>query len=154
MIPLALLPRYVAKAYKFLFMPSDLDRVRYIHKINPDHDFVKDRHRGGVAHLKRSFNHGRSSRRKSKSHFNGSHTDMATGLRSVHRGFDFATEENGVALKRLQSNLSERQAMKTQRKGSLSLPHFSFPRSMRRKKPPLETVHDEEVVGSIPSTKD
>jgi phospholipid-translocating ATPase len=36
-----------------------------------------------------------------------SRTDMATGLRSVHRGFDFATEENGVAMRRMQTNLSE-----------------------------------------------
>lgn len=37
-----------------------------------------------------------------------SHTDMSTGIRSTHRGFDFATEEGGVAMKRMQSNLSER----------------------------------------------
>ncbi|KAG8217698.1 hypothetical protein J3R82DRAFT_5854 [Butyriboletus roseoflavus] len=37
-----------------------------------------------------------------------SRTDMSTGVRSVHRGFDFATEEGGVAMRRMQSNLSER----------------------------------------------
>lgn len=33
---------------------------------------------------------------------------MATGLVSTDRGFDFATEERGVAMRRMQSNLSER----------------------------------------------
>lgn len=37
-----------------------------------------------------------------------SRTDMSTGIRSVHRGFDFATEEGGVAMSRMQSHLSER----------------------------------------------
>ncbi|OBZ69329.1 Phospholipid-transporting ATPase DNF1 [Grifola frondosa] len=32
---LALLPRYLAKAYKFCFNPSDMDRVRWQHKIDP-----------------------------------------------------------------------------------------------------------------------
>ncbi|KIY66080.1 phospholipid-translocating P-type ATPase [Cylindrobasidium torrendii FP15055 ss-10] len=35
-------------------------------------------------------------------------TDMSTGLVSVDRGFDFATEENGVAIQRIQTNLTER----------------------------------------------
>lgn len=39
-----------------------------------------------------------------------SRTDMSTGLVSIDRGFDFATEENGVAMRRMQSNISERRA--------------------------------------------
>jgi len=35
---------------------------------------------------------------------------MSTGARSVYRGFDFSVEENGIAIRRLQSNLSERRA--------------------------------------------
>ena len=38
----------------------------------------------------------------------GSRTDMATGVTGRHRGFDFATEEGGVAIQRMQTNLSER----------------------------------------------
>lgn len=38
----------------------------------------------------------------------GSRTDMSTGIQSVHRGFDFSTEEHGVAMQRIQSNLSEK----------------------------------------------
>ena len=33
---------------------------------------------------------------------------MSTGERSVHRGFNFSTEENGVAIRRMQTDLSER----------------------------------------------
>lgn len=40
---------------------------------------------------------------------NASRTDMSTGVVSVDRGFDFATEEGGgVMMKRMQSNLSEK----------------------------------------------
>lgn len=72
-----------------------------------------------------------------------SRTDMSTGVRSVHRGFDFATEEDGVAMRRMQSNLSERRQSSRhlpldkqptqipKRKSSLRI----FP-SLRRKKPP------------------
>lgn len=35
---------------------------------------------------------------------------MATGARGVHRGFDFAQEEGGVAIQRIQTNLSERRS--------------------------------------------
>ncbi|KAK7455126.1 hypothetical protein VKT23_010997 [Stygiomarasmius scandens] len=37
-----------------------------------------------------------------------SRTDMATGIRSVHRGFDFSTEEGGHTIQRMQTDLSER----------------------------------------------
>ncbi|KAF9065769.1 hypothetical protein BDP27DRAFT_1331540 [Rhodocollybia butyracea] len=37
-----------------------------------------------------------------------SRTDMSTGLVSVDRGFDFAAEDDGVAIRRIQTNLSER----------------------------------------------
>ncbi|EGO21270.1 hypothetical protein SERLADRAFT_351381 [Serpula lacrymans var. lacrymans S7.9] len=71
-----------------------------------------------------------------------SRTDMSTGVRSIHRGFDFATEERGVAMRRMQSNLSERRQSSRhlpllesntsqKRKGSMRI--FS---SLRRKKPP------------------
>lgn len=33
---------------------------------------------------------------------------MSTGIVSVDRGFDFATEEHGVEMRRVQTNLSER----------------------------------------------
>lgn len=47
----------------------------------------------------------------------GSRTDMATGIRGVHRGFDFATEERGVTIQRIQTDLSERRLSKLDVRG-------------------------------------
>ena len=83
-----------------------------------------------------------------------SRTDMSTGIVSVDRGFDFATEENGVALQRMQSNLSERQQrmsstgkQKRRRRTLTVIPSFTLPRSLRRKRPPTT---DEEHFDSPP----
>ncbi|OCH92242.1 phospholipid-translocating P-type ATPase [Obba rivulosa] len=146
-IILALLPRYIWKAYEFGYITSDIDRVRWLHKQQPDRDFEKDRGRGGLAHLRRplsQIDHRRSSvSARRLNNFHASQTDMSTGLRSVHRGFDFATEENGVALRRLQSNLSERQSEQQTKRRKRHVPSFSLPRSLRRKKPPHPTVAEE-----------
>ena len=37
---------------------------------------------------------------------------MSTGLVTVDRGFDFATEEHGVEMRRVQTNLSEKRSNK------------------------------------------
>jgi phospholipid-translocating ATPase len=37
---------------------------------------------------------------------------MSTGLISVDRGFDFVTEEHGVEMRRVQTNLSEKRSNK------------------------------------------
>ena len=67
-----------------------------------------------------------------------SQIDMATGLRSQSRGFDFATEENGVAMRRMQSNLSGRHPLAPiqERKRRPSTLLKSIRRPLRRKKPP------------------
>lgn len=111
---LALLPRYTFKAWQFGFYPDDIDIFRYISKKDPNRDLSRDPQTcnpltvlrrpqpasiyGSVASLSQPFNEGRS----------GSRTDMSTGQRSIHRGFNFSTEENGVAMRRMQTNLSER----------------------------------------------
>ena len=114
---LALLPRYIFKAWKFGFHPDDIDIFRYISKKDRHRDLSRDPQTcNPLAALKRShpasiygrtdsgaslpqpFNEGRS----------GSRTDMSTGQRSIHRGFNFSTEENGVAIRRMQTDLSER----------------------------------------------
>ncbi|EDR03224.1 uncharacterized protein LACBIDRAFT_155569, partial [Laccaria bicolor S238N-H82] len=41
-ILLALLPRYLWKAWKFGFHPDDMDTVRYIHKMDPTRDLSQD----------------------------------------------------------------------------------------------------------------
>lgn len=115
---LAFTPRYILKAWKFGYDPDDIDIVRSMYKKDPHSALSRDAHQGiGLTALKRPAS--RASRRTSHTgSFDlqrpsvdprlASRTDMATGLVSVDRGFDFATEENGVAMRRMQSNLSER----------------------------------------------
>lgn len=142
-IPLALLPRFGAKAYRFIFNPSDIDRVRYLHKLDTDHDFSRDRQHGGISYLRRAVSTSRGVRRKSLIHgpHAGSRTDMSTGLRSTNTGFDFSMEENGVALRRLQSNLSGVNQPPPQHKRRRTL-MSSISRTIRRKKVP-STVQEE-----------
>ncbi|EMD38048.1 hypothetical protein CERSUDRAFT_113198 [Gelatoporia subvermispora B] len=155
-VVIAILPRYIWKAYEFGYITSDIDRVRWLHKIQPDRDFEKDRGLGGLSRLRRPLS--QMDRRRSSAsgrrlnHPHASQTDMATGLRSIHRGFDFATEENGVALRRLQSNLSERQSQQQQqtRRKKRHVPSFSLPRSLRRKKPPQPSLVEEASTSEPP----
>jgi phospholipid-translocating ATPase len=132
---LALAPRYLAKAYKASFRPDDMDIVRWIKKDNPYFDFkhydsnsnvgiglteMKQRRRTSRHTIERLSR--RSSRNSSVASLDplgdrsrpsidirsASRTDMSTGLVSVDRGFDFAAEDDGVAIRRIQTNLSER----------------------------------------------
>jgi len=141
---IAIAPRYIAKAWKFGFAPDDLDIMRWIHKMEPDRDIVSSaRGAGGLSALKRTpaESVGSLEVRPLPDPRSSSRTDMATGVRSVHRGFDFATEENGVAMRRMQSNLSERRQSsrnlvpepRAHRKGSLSRV-FSLRRALNKKK--------------------
>jgi len=160
----ALMPRYLAKAWKFGYMPDDIDIVRWNHKMDPQRDLGQDAYFAApLVALRRSHSARRSTssrrptsrpasivshadsvatldRRPPAEPLTGSRTDMSTGMRSVHRGFDFATEEGGVAMRRMQSNLSEhRQSRRNlplageqpHRKPSLRL--FSIRRSIRKK---------------------
>ncbi|KAG6872613.1 hypothetical protein C0995_008358 [Termitomyces sp. Mi166 len=158
-ICLALAPRYLAKAWKFGFTPDDIDIMRYIGKTEPQRDLAKDAYIS-TSSSTRPFVRPSSSRWTSRTSFtserpprssfdprNASRTDMSTGMRSVHRGFDFSMEEGGVAMQRMQTNLSERResnrnlAATTQqntnsnrRRGTLG--HvFSVRRGFLRKKP-------------------
>jgi phospholipid-translocating ATPase len=118
---LSLAPRFIAKALKFGFAPDDIDIMRWISKFEPTRDIAHDAQLGGgLKALKRppsvvSHTTSRTDsitsiepRRPSVDPLSASRTDMSTGIRSVHRGFNFSTEENGVAMRRMQSNLSER----------------------------------------------
>jgi phospholipid-translocating ATPase len=53
-----------------------------------------------------------------------SRTDMSTGERILNHGFDFSTEEHGVAMRRMQTNLSERRQ---------SSRHLALPREPKKK---------------------
>ncbi|KAJ7143107.1 phospholipid-translocating ATPase [Mycena crocata] len=144
---LALAPRYLLKAWAFGFRPNDIDILRWILREEPGRDIDNDAQLGGgLAKLRRSpSNLSRVSRVTSRSSVgsmpparpsvdlrSASRTDMSTGLRSVHRGFDFATEENGVAMQRMQTNLSEMR----QSSRNLALD----PPEQRRKLPPLRSL--------------
>ncbi|KAF8630439.1 hypothetical protein AX17_005416 [Amanita inopinata Kibby_2008] len=117
---LALLPRYLAKAWKFGYAPDDFDIMRYIRKKEPNRDYLHEAHppfypkplmrtsTGGSRRTSRTDSMISMQERPSLDFRSASRTDMSTGERSVHRGFNFSTEENGVAIRRMQSNLSER----------------------------------------------
>ncbi|KAH9928461.1 phospholipid-translocating P-type ATPase [Epithele typhae] len=157
-IIIACLPRYLWKAYRFAVNPGDMDVARWIRKQDPTHDFSKDKN-GGLAHLKRAPTRDeiRNSLCQRPSAFHASRTDMVTGISSVHRGFDFATEECGVAMQRMQSHLSERQMQtpprekKTRgRRKGMHMHPFSISRSIRRKRPPVAA--GTEVVACEPNS--
>jgi phospholipid-translocating ATPase len=117
---LSVAPRYLAKAYKIAYHPNDFDIIRYILKRDPQYDFsheaaMRSPFSGYPQRPSSALSHTRTESfaslpRPSMDLRSASRTDMSTGARSVHRGFDFSTEENGVAIRRLQSNLSERRA--------------------------------------------
>jgi len=136
---LALLPRYLYKSWKFAFRPDDIDILRYVYKQDPNRDLAHDlKAHEPLQALKRSrpasmashASHRRpdsfaSVHRPSIDIRSGSRTDMSTGLRSISRGFGFDQEENGVAMQRIQTNLSER------RQSSRNLATAHAPRSRR-----------------------
>ncbi|KAG0701783.1 hypothetical protein DFH29DRAFT_1079916 [Suillus ampliporus] len=145
-IAIALLPRYLYRAWQFGYAPGDLEMLRYIRKTRPDLDLTT---------LRREHTRSRpysSTRRRPSSRITqdprlASRTDMSTGIRSVHRGFDFATEEGGVAMRRMQTNLSERRQSSRNLpllpqgspKPKASIRLFS---SLRRKKSPTPKKDD------------
>jgi len=124
---LAFTPRYMAKAWNFGYNPSDIDIMRWLKEKEPHRDlrqdvYIRGRALGAMKRRPTSLAASHTSRRTSRTGSvmtldpprmsidvrSASRTDMATGLVSVDRGFDFTTEENGVAMRRMQSNLSEK----------------------------------------------
>ncbi|KIY50725.1 phospholipid-translocating P-type ATPase [Fistulina hepatica ATCC 64428] len=118
---LSLAPRYLARAWCTLFNPDDLTLVRIIRKRDPRRSLkcqpiadAESANSGEInlALLKRasrtshlSMPSSMPSRPPTRT---ASRTDMSTGLVSVDRGFDFAAEENGPAMRRRQTDLSEK----------------------------------------------
>ncbi|KAJ7095309.1 phospholipid-translocating ATPase [Mycena belliarum] len=157
---LAFFPRYIAKAWNFGYNPNDIDIIRWISIKEPHRDLRKVQtsalgamKRGRPVSIAASYASRRTSRtgsmmtvdhrRSSIDVRSASRTDMATGLVSVHRGFDFATEENGVAMMRMQSNLSSRRNLalppeSNKIKGKLSLKKGLKSLTMKRGMPPGE----------------
>ncbi|KAJ3502673.1 hypothetical protein NLJ89_g8781 [Agrocybe chaxingu] len=90
---IALAPRYLWKAWKFGFNPGDLEIFQLLQK---NHSSISQDHKDGRRWYQDEV----------------VRTDMVTGITSVDRGFDFATEEHGVEMQRVKSNLSERRMNK------------------------------------------
>jgi len=124
---LSLAPRFLLKAWKFTYDPGDLETFQYLQTKYPNQDLSRFSGGGGfagqepvvaaaLAALKRRTT--LASRRSSRASSvvasvvvdvgMRSRTDMSTGLVSVDRGFDFVTEEHGVEMRRVQTNLSEK----------------------------------------------
>lgn len=126
---LSLTPRYLWKAYQSIFVPTDIQIIKYLKRSQPDRSFANDSqtHLGiGLSEMKRhqrrsSVMTTTSARAESRAESlmtlerpstamarNASRTDMSTGIVSRERGFDFATEEHGAVMRRIQSHLSDK----------------------------------------------
>ncbi|KAF5331003.1 hypothetical protein D9619_005242 [Psilocybe cf. subviscida] len=153
---LALAPRFLYKAYKFGYNPGDLETFQLLQVLYPGRDLssysgqrpsdlaaFRNESRGSLSVVSLSGNADRFPR-PSVDVRSPSHTDMATGVVSVHRGFDFATEENGVQMQRVQTNLSEMR-MSKQNLGTTQTLHGkgkdtlrSLKKSLLRRKSPIK----------------
>jgi len=169
-IAIAILPRYLYRSWQLGYAPGDLEMLRYIRKTQPDLDMTtalrreQIQYRPSMSSKRRPLSHtsrpsSRASQassiddlsldiRRAQDPRRASRTDMSTGIRSVHRGFDFSTEEGGVAMRRMQTNLSERRQSSRNLplepdahapKRSASRRIFS---SLRRKKSPVPKKDD------------
>jgi len=125
---LSLLPRYLYRTVQHQYFPTDIDILREVQLKYPDVDFAKHPQLGGrfqprepeprmsMSSISRPasqshnypmqiIHHGRTSMEAA----GRSVTDMSLGgIQTQNRGFNFASEEGGVHIRRIQSNLSER----------------------------------------------
>lgn len=161
-----MLPRYIAKAYRVLYTPNDIDILRIVHKKRPDIDLDHHPLLGGRwttdgvlkpydALGRTSLDAPRSPRaeedlypmqrvptRPTLSGNVGSRTDMSTGLPMTERGFGFSIEEGGVAIRRIQTNLSEHHDPSQKKQGGMRrrasrLIPSTLRRSLHQKRPNL-----------------
>ncbi|KAF8680867.1 Phospholipid-translocating P-type ATPase [Rhizoctonia solani] len=149
---LALAPRYISKTIRLIEFSNDIDTMRIIRARDPNVDVAHHPKLGGhfteqqaeVRASADSYPPRRTHSRQPTLHSLGSRTDMSTGMRSTgNRGFDFSAEEGGVAIRRMQSNISERQRARIEglsddedgqkRKGSLRIIPAAVRRSLRLK---------------------
>lgn len=112
-ILLSLLPRFVWKVGKSVLAPTDVDICRYIHKLDPNHDFVHDPAMPGLRALQ-AYGAGISAPagatptggvgagdgvalalRPMSSRASSVHYDMLTGTARPNRGYSFSQEEVG-----------------------------------------------------------
>jgi phospholipid-translocating ATPase len=122
-VVLALLPRYLYMAWSFGFNPTDLDILNWNYKLRPNMDLIHEAYQNTERKVSEesSVYHGepedmeaeattphstRSQGPPGRPSLQGNQIDMSTGVRSPSRGYSFAQEEYGVAMRRMQSNLS------------------------------------------------
>ena len=133
---ICLAPRFLLKAWKFVYNPGDLETFQYLQQKYPNEDlsrFSGSLRSPALSALKprNSLASRRSFRARSVASQEQikkpsidvrmrSRTDMSTGLVSVDRGFDFVAEEHGVEMRRVQTNLSERRSNNQKGKDSIS----------------------------------
>jgi phospholipid-translocating ATPase len=109
---LALLPRYLYIAWSFGFRPNDLDILNWNYKLSPNMDLIHETYlRQGEKEEARPpltpvTPNSATAGPLGRPSMHASQIDMSTGMRSQSRGYDFAQEENGVAIRRMQTNLS------------------------------------------------
>ena len=129
-VSLSLAPRFLYRAWKFGYNAGDLETVQLLQKIHPNKDlsaFLRQGPEYGliapeqVSQVVSPHESRPSSVQSHRRRFTGrpsldvrpgSRTDMATGTLSPDHGFGFATEEHGVEMRRVQTNLSERRTAK------------------------------------------
>jgi len=139
---LALLPRYLYIAWSF-FDPNDLDILNWNYKLRPDMDLIHEAYlhndqaeeRILDTATPRSESPTPVSAGLGRPSMQGSHIDMSTGQRSQSRGYSFAQEENGAAMRRMQSNLSGALPYAEARKSRGSALLRSIRHPLRRKQP-------------------
>jgi phospholipid-translocating ATPase len=154
---LALLPRYLYMAWTFGFHPNDLDILNWNYKVRPNMDIIHEailcseepeEAPGGIIMPEATTPHSATSGGPmGRPSMQGSQIDMSTGMRSQSRGYSFAQEDNGVAMRRMQSNLSGAlpftagapgAAGEQQRRSRGSALLRSIRHPLRRKQPPGE----------------
>ncbi|GJJ13717.1 hypothetical protein Clacol_007973 [Clathrus columnatus] len=141
---LALLPHYLYKYIQQVWRPTDIDILKEIQRRNPNADFASYTSNNTMRSFDDESTLNRSTinavplqdlgETRSLSYtFNRSMTDMSLGgEQTTNRGFNFAAEEGGVHLRRIQSNLSERRkSMGKSKKPLFSTLKRTF-RSIRR----------------------
>jgi len=143
---LALLPRYLYMAWSFGFHPNDLDILNWNYKLKPNMDLIHEAYlRDGEKEAARppitptTPHSATTTGPLGRPSMHASQIDMSTGMRSQSRGYDFAQEENGVAIRRMQSNLSGvSPSLQTPIKGRGHTLLRSIRHPLRRKQPPGE----------------
>jgi phospholipid-translocating ATPase len=128
-------------AWSFGFNPNDLDILNWNYKIKPDMDLIHEAYLRGGEQVEDRVLETAAPRSESptplgRSSMQGDHIDMSTGVRSQSRGYGFAQEENGVAMRRMQSNLSGAMPFTSARKSRRTALLHSIRHPLRRKQPP------------------